>query len=246
MKIETLAKNKSLSYLTGINRPIYPSQVTKLAESINDMGLIRPVVVAWISFLTGKLTPYIIDGQHLFNALIRNGLPIEYTVIEIKNKVELVKKIALLNASSKSWKMTDYVLAWSAISEDFKKLNHYYNVYDFELGVLASILSGKSLTPTHIGGHATKDIKNGSFKVVKEKETVQILDYLTDVLKVIPRMNRQENKYVCSEYVNFLRTSLGKYNHKLFMSNLTANKQKFVLATQQPEKLSEMFKKLSN
>jgi hypothetical protein len=111
MKPQILKKDshKSFSYLAGINRPINPSQVTKLAESVNKLGILRPVIVAEISFLTGKKTNYIIDGQHLFNALLRNNMDIPFISIKIDTKVQLVESIALLNASSKNWAMIDYI-----------------------------------------------------------------------------------------------------------------------------------------
>lgn len=242
MKCQILKKNshKSFSYLAGINRPINPSQVTKLAESVKKLGILRPVIIAKIAFINGKLTSYIIDGQHLFNSLLRNNMDIPYIVIEIKNKIELVESIALLNASSKNWAILDYVTSWSCVSEDYKKLLHYYNVYDFELVDISAILSGRGVA----GGIETKFIKRGNFKITSEKEGIQILDNLTDVFTILPRMNRKENKYVYSEYIKFFKSS-SDYNHSKFLESLKKNKNKFVLATQEKEKLSEMFKKLS-
>ncbi len=244
MKIQILKKDssKSFSYLAGINRPINPAQVTKLAESINKMGVIRPIVTATVSFLTGKPTRYIIDGQHLFNALLRNNLDIPYVEVNVKDKKELVETIALLNATSKSWTMLDYVTSWGCIANDYKKLLHYYNVYDFELSELSGILSSKVVN----GGSMSRVIKRGEFKIIDEDKNTTILDNLTDILTVIPRMDRMHTRYVCGEYSNFLRSSFGSYNHTAFMTNLRKNKDKFILATQEHEKLSEMFKKLSN
>lgn len=231
-----------LSYLAGINRPIIPAQVTKLAESLMKMGIIRPVVCCEVDFITGKKELYIIDGQHLFNALLRLGWEIPYVIIEVKDKQDLVEKIALLNSSSKSWTMQDYVLAWASLKPDYVKLNHYFQVYDFEIGIIAAILSNVTLGN---GSTITKKIKSGEFAIEDEMLNVDILNTLTDVLKIIPRMNRFENRYVCSEYVNFRRTEGSNYNHEAFMSRLTANKQKFILATQEQEKLSDMFRKLA-
>lgn len=243
MKPQILKKDstKSFSYLAGINRPINPAQVTKLANSVRKLGILRPVVVATISFINGKPTTYIIDGQHLFNALIRNNMDIPYVTIEIKNKRELVESIALLNASSKNWTLIDYITSWSSVEEDYKKLLHYYNVYDFELSGLAGILSSKNVT----GGSISKFIKNGEFRVVGEHINTKILDYLTDVLTIIPRMNRFENRYVCNEYSMFVRSIFNDYNHESFMSKLNKNKDKFIIATQEQNKLSDMFRNLT-
>ena len=241
MKILTLKKDskQSFYYLAGINRAINPSQVTKLAESVNRMGIIRPVVVAEISFVDGKKKTYIIDGQHLFNALIRNNMDIPYVTIDIKDKKDLVEKIALLNASSKNWAIVDYISAWSSLSTDYVKLNHYFQVYDFDMGVLSSVLNNSNVD----GSNLVRKIKAGEFKIVDEDKNVTILNHLTDVLKVVPRMNRFENRYLCREYIKFLRNT-PKYNHSKFLDNLKRNKKEFILATQEDGKLVELFTKL--
>ena len=229
-----------LHYLAGINRAINPGQVTKLANSLMKMGNVRPIVVCEIDFINGKKGLYIIDGQHLFNALLRLGWDIPFVTIDVKDKQDLVEKIALLNSSSKSWTMQDYVTAWASLAPDYVKLNHYFQVYDIEMGVLAAILS-----ETAASGAITRRIKHGEFTIVNEEQNVSIVNGLTDILKVIPRMNRFENKYVCNEYVNFRRTEGCSYNHTDFMQNLQKNKQKFILATQEQDRLSDMFRKLS-
>ena len=231
----------SFHYLAGINRSVHPGQVTKLANSLERKGVLRPVIIAELDFITGKKNKYIIDGQHLFNALLRLGWEIPYIVIEIKNKQELVETIALLNSSSKSWTMQDYVTAWSSLNNDYVKLNHYFQVYDMEVAQIASILNNGSAAS---GGTITKRLKDGTFKIMNEAVNAEILDHVTDMLKVVPRMNRWENKYAISEYVKFLR-SVKKYDHKGFIEKLQKNKQKFMLATQEEGKLAELFDQLS-
>jgi hypothetical protein len=96
----TESSKTAFSLLAGINRPINPSHVTKVATSIDKLGCLQPIIVTQIDFINGKKLYYIIDGQHKFNALMRLGEAIPYVVIEIKDKQELVEAIALLNASS--------------------------------------------------------------------------------------------------------------------------------------------------
>ena len=240
MKWLSLTGNIKFSYLAGINRAINPSQVTKLAKSLEKMLILRPVVIAELSFLNGKMGKYIVDGQHIFNALIRLGWEIPYVTIKVHSKQDLIEKIAMLNASSKTWTMQDYVVAWSFLKEDYVKLNHYFQVYDFEITELASILNGNS----SCGGSTTRIIKSGEFKIVNEEKNVQILNNITDMLKVIPRMSRFENRYAIREYVKFMR-SISNYNHKLFIESLQKNKNKFILATQEGGKLVELFQKFA-
>lgn len=225
-----------LNYLAGINRPINPSHVTTLAKSLARMGCVQPVVTAELDFVSGKKELYIIDGQHKFNALMRLGRNIPYVIIKVKDKKDLVQHLALLNASSKSWSMQDYVRAWSSLSEDYVKLNQYFERFDIEVRTIASILSGLK-----DNGKVGNKIKNGEFKIIDETKNVQKLSYITDTLKVVPRMNRFENRYFINEYLNFLASKGCEYNHVTFLKYLQKNKEKFILATQEQGKLSEFF-----
>lgn len=244
LKWITINSNIKLNYLAGINRAIIPIQVTKLAKSLELIGVIRPIVIAEISFLTGKAVKYIIDGQHLFNALIRLGWDIPYVTIQVKDKQDLVEKIALLNSSSKTWSIQDYVTAWSSLKPDYVKLNHYFQVYDIELSMIAAVLSNNS----NNGSNISRIIKSGKFNIKNEKDNVEILNYVTDMLKVVPRMNRYENKYACNEFVKFVRNSkcYDQKKHDKFIAQLTKNKEKFILATQAEGKLSDLFFQLLN
>jgi hypothetical protein len=243
-RIKTLSKNQSLEFI-AINRKITPGHVTKIASSIDLIGVVRSVIVATVSFITGKPIKIIVDGQHLFLAMIRCNVPVEYVEIEIRDMEHLVEVLAKLNASSKSWSMHDYMHVWSSLSEDYTKLIKYCNIYDFEASFTASILSGRGVYRGEGGSGITNALKKGKFKIVDEKFQVSILDDLTDVLKVIPRMDRKKNKYVCAEYVSFKRNCTEKYNHNIFIKNLAKNKDKFVLATQEQEQLADMFRVLA-
>lgn len=237
------AKSKvKFNYLSGINRPINPGHVTKIANSIDKMGMLAPVICAELDFITGKKELYVIDKQHGLNACMRLGIDVPYIVIPIANKQELVEYLALLNASSKPWCILDYVAAWSTLISDYVSLNRYYEMYDFEMGVLASILSNDGFDT---GGRATNKLKRGEFRIKDEEENIKLLNQLTDILKIVPRMNRYENKYLCSEYIKFVRT-FKKYDHAKFITALKKEKLKFILATQEQGKLADMFYKLSN
>jgi hypothetical protein len=228
-----------LNYLAGINRPINPSHVTTLAKSLAKMGCVQPVVTAELDFVSGKKELYIIDGQHKFNALMRLGRNIPYVIIKVSNKKDLVQHLALLNASSKSWSMQDYVRAWSSLSEDYVKLNQYFERFDIEIRAIASILSEMK-----DGSSVGSRIKSGEFKIVNETKNVQKLSYLTDALKVVPRMNRFENRYFVNEYLTFLANKGCEYNHVKFLTHLQKNKERFLLATQQQGKLTEFFQEI--
>lgn len=233
---------KKISLLPGINRPVIPHQVNKLAESVKKIGIIRPVIVAELDFIEGIKKFYAIDGQHLMYALMRLGYDIPYVVIKIENQQELVETIALLNSSSKSWCLLDYVTAWGSINEDYKKLNKYADIYSIEISMVAAILSGNTLV---YGGKVTNIVKRGEFRVKNEARAVKLLDYITDALAIVGRMNRYENRYFVSEYVKYVKEEAGDYNHEDFMNKLKRNKSDVTLAIQSDGKLIEIFKNLN-
>lgn len=212
------ASKTGFKFMEGINRAIIPAQVTKLAESVNKMGIVRPVVVADLYF-NGLNGTYIIDGQHLYFALMRENSDIPYVKIEITNSEELVEYTALLNSTSKSWQLKDYVQVWSFIRPDYKKLTHYFNQYDFEVQTIAAILSGKSAN----GGGINSMIKRGTFTVKNETKSVKILDYVTDVLKIVPRMDRFSNRLFVGAYVEYVSLNFSAYNHTKFCAYLKQN-----------------------
>jgi len=214
---------KKLSFASGVNRDIVPHQVNKMSDSVKKMAIIRPVVAAEFDFLEGIKKLYIIDGQHLVHALLRLGYDIPYVVIKIENKQELVEQIALLNSSSKSWALTDYVKAWGSLKEDYITLNQYAETYSIELSMVAAILSGN--TVAH-GSVVTRIIKNGTFAI----------------MNVVDRMNRYENRYFISEYVKYVKEEGTYYNHEDFIKKLKKNKTDVALAIHSDGKLVEKFR----
>jgi hypothetical protein len=246
LEIKTLKStgSKGFSLLAGVNRPVIPQHVTKLAASIEAMGVIRPVVVATFDFLDGTFHTYIIDGQHLYHALMRMGLDIPYIEISVKDSVQLAERLALLNNSSKSWSMKDYILVWSGINKDYVKLNKYFNTYDIELSQVAEILMNNTCNGNVGGSHVSTSIKKGEFSIDDEKRATMLLNNITDALKIVKRMDRMSNKMFIASYVNFMNSYDG-YDHKQFLTNLKLNKDKFKTITHDPEEYKKLLKSIS-
>jgi len=243
MKILTLKKGakKGFKFLAGINRAVIPSQVNTLAKSVERKGCLRPVVVAKLKFIDGGKDYFIIDAQHLYTCLLRLSMDIPYIEIAILDKKDLVETIALLNASSRSWTMDDYITSWSFISSDYQKLKDFVNIYDFDRNFTAGVLSDGYGTA---GGGKAAVIKRGDFKVSKVEDATFIFNCLTDILKITPRMPKNKTRYLCAEFTSFLRGKIGKYNHPVFLSKVKKETKAIVLATQETGALSKLFEKL--
>ena len=242
MEVKTLklSGKKGFSLLAGINRNIIPSHVTKLANSVDAMGIIRPVVVSTFNFLDGKDVTYIIDGQHLYTACLRLNLDIPYVEIQIDTVEELVEKIALLNASSKSWVLQDYIQSWKIVNKDYVVLESLHQRYDIELCQIAQILHfGYVQQPRTGGGGVSKVIKKGQLTVKNLKESQVMLDQITDALKIVPRMDRASNSAFIHSFSMFTLTK--GYNHLRTLKFLKENKSRLTFATQDPEEFNKLF-----
>lgn len=167
------------NFLVNINRPVIGSHVNKLRSSILKMGVIRPIVVAKLSFLTGKEEHFIIDAQHLFFALQGLGLSIPYTEINVKDTEELIECIALLNASSKSWVLKNYVVAWQTLHSDYKILLKSNNETNIPFTALAAIAMNKTERSS-----LAMTIKAGKLRISNEQYE-KIIAYAASILDIL-------------------------------------------------------------
>ena len=234
---------KGFDFLVALNRRIIPAQVTALAQSINRMGVIRPIVVANFTYL-GKEGTYIIDGQHLYHALLRNNLDFPYVEITINSDADLVEVIALLNSSSKSWTLLDYIQAWTYIVPDYKILMSHFNTYDLEILQLASILHFNVVGAFPDSGKISKVIKNGTFNVINQPACIKLLDCITDVLKIIPRMDRMSNKTFVAAYVDYYN-SKKDYDHAKFCKVLEKHAPQLKFVTIDKNTLADFLKRMN-
>jgi hypothetical protein len=234
---------RGFDFLISLNRRIVPAQVTKLAQSINKMGVIRPIVVAEFTYL-GKKGLYIIDGQHLYHALLRNNMDFPYVEIKIDGDRDLVEKIALLNSSSKSWTLLDYIQAWTFVNPHYKTLMKYFNTYDLEILQIASILHSNKVS-VMADSNISKVIKNGEFNVINEQKCIELFDCITDTLKIIPRMDRMSNKTFVSAYVDYYN-STKDYDHEQFLEFLKNNVKELKFVTIDKDTLANFLKRSVN
>jgi hypothetical protein len=94
------------------------------------------------------------------------------------------------------------------------------------------------------GSNISSIIKKGEFVIDDEKRGVTLLNYVTDSLKIVKRMDRMSNKLFIFTYVNFIN-ACDKYDHKQFLANLKLNKDKFKTITLDPEEYKKLLKSIS-
>lgn len=236
MKIQYLSPTgtKGFSILAGINRAIRPSHVMRLAKSLLLMGIVRPVVIARMSFISGKMDSYLIDGQHLYMALLKMGTEIPYVTIHIKDKQDLVEHIALLNSSSLSWKLSDYVTAWAAIHEDYVFLNTMFQKTKIEYRVLMQCFMKNANNSTIL--------KRGDFRVENRSGGIRLVDQLADCLRALPKMDRFSSRLMAESCLKVMKT-VKEYKHDVFVAYLRKNKSNLPFVTQDRDMLTEFLAK---
>lgn len=198
------------SYLP-MNREVQPSHVESMVKSLRKMGCIRDIVVVNTNILEGVYKTYIVDGQHLLNALIREKMPIVYRTITVKSEQELVENMAALNNTSKSWKLLDYINAYKVIYTDYMKLLKYINLYNLEPTMIAMI-STKSYRQS---GGLSKLIKEGGFTITNN-DTEAMCKAFSDIFIKIGKADR----WVKFNFLDVFATEYGTYNHASTLKKL--------------------------
>lgn len=222
--------------LDNVNRPVRQEHVNKLVSSVGKIGIIRPVVVTRYTF--NKVEDfYILDGQNLYHALNKLGLEIPYVETKVDSDVDLVEQIALMNNSSKSWKMKDYIQAWSYIKPDYQKLSNYSSKSTLELVFIAAILVGIK----GWSGSIVKKLKHGEFQIHNETKGKKIISYMEHVLQQMPLLDRTVHKSFLSQYLRFVTENFSMYDHKKFMAYMKKNEKLLIEANTRMEKLEQFF-----
>lgn len=245
MKTMPSNSKKGFSFLAGINRIIIPSQVSKLAESVQTMGLVRPIVVAICSFINGTTGMYIIDGQHLYTALLRLKMDIPYVFIDVKDMPDLINKIAMLNSSSKSWTLQNYIDTWGYYKPDYQEFMRLFNMYNIERGTLAELLHTGIVSVANISGGrgVTKAIKKGTFRIINKEMAIKVLDYVSDLRTITKDLGRIEQKLLIQVMIEKIKSDGGKYDHKAYKAYLIKIKPKLLLASNDVDTLRNLLSK---
>ena len=227
-----------LELIDSLNRDVIASHGNKLAKSMRFMGNIRPIVITKMKYKSGSYKFYVIDGQHAYTALKSLGVP-EIPVVEVpvKSLESLVETIALLNSSSKSWTLKDYVIAWSNIHEDYNVLNNLYEKYDMELSIIAAIATGNTVANASPG---TSLIKTGRFRILNVEQTEQKLSDINEILNSLPRMDRAANRYFILSLLNvFNEITYTRRSHKQLLKYVEGNRETLKFALNNVNELKE-------
>ena len=146
-----------------------------LASSMNIWGFHTAIIIIKTALFTGKVEYFVIDGQNRLATAIQLRKEVyaeiierEFTTIE-----DIVKFMAALNTTQKSWTPDNYVNIWSYLGrEDYKILTSIKTKCDFTVTTVAAMLYG-----FRSRGTVAKRIREGAFKcnLITETEYTLLL-----------------------------------------------------------------------
>lgn len=212
-----MTDNYSMFSYLPMNRGVDGKHIERMVNSIRSMGIVRPIVCVKTDIFDGEMKTYVIDGQHLLNACQREGLQVPYVTIDINAEEEIVQKMAMLNNSSKSWTLIDYVNAWKYHNADYAKLKKFTNMYNLEVLIIAQICNNSKGAGNMAGG--SNMLKRGEFSIVNPKAE-EMCKVFSDLFIAIGRADRWiKHQFL---YV-FLQAYGPKYDHEKILKNIQKN-----------------------
>lgn len=188
-------ENYDLFSLHPKNRVATKSHCKTMCNSIADLRkVLRPLVVV---LLNNKY--YIVDGQHLYQGLVKFGLPIEFYLLEANTESEVVKIMRQMNSSSRRWNIQQFVKVNTSSDKRknaYDKLQLFTEKYTHIVGmttkVMAAIMYNESV---YNEGSAVKAITNDYFvQIVPDVRIKKRLDSLKRFYKA--------TKMTSSNYLN--------------------------------------------
>lgn len=171
--------------ITG-NREISEAHVDNLVEAIENKNLLPffPVLV------NEKME--VIDGQHRLMAAAKLNTPIYYEKIEGLT----IKDVMSLNTHSKNWDLADFVQAYIKMGhKNYETLLDFSTRHHLSLGTAAGILSGY-VNFTNGGGHHSRLIKEGNFKVLSEHYAESVAEMIDKIARYAEFKVRTDRRFI--------------------------------------------------
>jgi hypothetical protein len=190
------------------NRETNTRHVRKIMKSIEMFGVLSFVIIVETDCIDGEMKKWIVDGQHRFKALILLGKPIIYIEVKLKKKEEIVKLVAELNTTSRSWNLKDYLHVWSSLDiSQYLTIDKYLKSTGLPITVILEIFSGLDRT------QASMNFRNGDFVVRDEEKSTERVNWIMESKELLPK-----SREILSALVVFINQTKNYDNSKMLVS----------------------------
>lgn len=195
MQVMETTSYDRLKTLNG-NRPISQKRVLKLKRSIQTRGNKRVIFV-------GKYNRslYVIDGQHYKDACVMLEIPVFYQVQEYANIEEMIDMMAVLNNTSATWELIDYVHAYSQLKIiDYMRLEAWKERTGFSIQNLGRMATGGEIT------QVSPEIKNKQFRFrLSEEQMTTMVEMVETIIEIINPINYTMVNTIVRGFVKYKR-----------------------------------------
>lgn len=212
MKIKT-TNNYSLFKTIEGNRNTIRPHIKKLAESLNKQNLNQyiPIIV------NEKMQ--IIDGQNRLEALKLIKQPVNYIVLRGTD----LATVQMLNSSSKSWTLDDYVQSYvKRNNENYIILDEFKKRHSLPLNICVGLL-GRGLKEERRVGEI---IKGGNFVAKNTSLAEATATYLAEIRKYVDKRLYQDKDFLRA-CITVIRSDINRKQliHKLRLFGPTLKRQ---------------------
>jgi hypothetical protein len=191
-EIQVTTNYKLFGNLKG-NRIVNPNHVKKIRQSLRKKHIkeVSIIVVCNPTPDDGRPPFLIIDGQHRFDALKEENLPVTFVVVddvEYIDESNVLSVIELLNTSSMEWDVTDFMGSKSELGdENYIRYSKIYEKFSFEHEIIY-------YTIKKFGGVVNHDMfKKGllSFDEEMYYDVYETLEWLERYLPIVEKYGKR-------------------------------------------------------
>ena len=197
------------------NRVVSPSHVKKLRQSLRKKHIMEVsiIVVCNPTPEDGRPPFLIIDGQHRFEALKEENLPITFVVVEgveYKDESNVLSVVELLNTSSMEWDVTDFMGSKCELGDkNYIRYSQIYNKFSFEHEIIY-------YTIKKLGGVINHDMFKKGLLSFDEEMYYDVYGTLEWLEKYLPIVDNYGKRYYLKALLDlyFLENiNLGRLNN---------------------------------
>lgn len=198
------------------NREVATKRVTRLKHSIQSRGNLRVLVMGKFN---GKL--YVIDGQHYLQACINIDIPVFYQIIEFATEADMIDMMAVLNSTSATWELGDYVHAFAELNIlDYMRLKAWRTKTGYSVQNISKIASGGEITKV------SQSIKNKQFKFyLTEPEMTKMVNMLDKLIEAIAPISYNSINTIVAGFVKYKRFKGTDFNFTLVLKKVREEKE---------------------
>lgn len=230
-----LSMNYQEFHFLPFNRTINKKHVRRLVESIESFGPQSFVNIAETDCVDGVMRKWIVDGQHRFMAYQFKKMPILYTISKVSTKEEMVRLIAVLNHTAKTWHLRDYLRAWCQLGiRSYVTIENALTKTRLPITVLLELFSGQ------VRSIATDNFQQGKYHI---RDLHQAETHVSNLVELKPLLPRSSTLY--SALAGFFNSPPAHYSNRTMKERLkTFQAKKRPLPFGPEDNREELIKKL--